>query len=168
MEAAMRIRDACSADLPRMTEILNELIAGTTAIWTISPVTLSARAAWLEERQGRGFPVLVADDDAALLGFASFGEFRPWEGYAGTVEHSVYVDAPARGHGVGRTLVAALLERARAKGLHAMVGGIEAGNAASLRLHAALGFREVGRLPEVGRKFERWLDLVFVERLLVS
>jgi L-amino acid N-acyltransferase YncA len=162
------IRDARRDDLPRMTEILNELIAGTTAIWTLRPTTLEARAAWLEERRARGFPVLVAAAEGRLLGFASFGDFRPWEGYAGTVEHSVYVDAPARRGGIGRSLLTALIARAEARGLHAMVGGIEAGNGASLALHAALGFREVGRLPEVGRKFDRWLDLVFVERLLVS
>ena len=163
------IRDARCEDLPRMTGILNELIAATTAIWTLSPTTLEARAAWLEERRSRGFPVLVAEEaDGRLLGFASFGDFRPWEGYARTVEHSVYVDTPVRRRGVGRALLATLIERAEARGLHAMVGGIEAGNRASLALHAALGFREVGRLPEVGRKFDRWLDLVFVERLLFS
>jgi phosphinothricin acetyltransferase len=164
----MHIRDAGPADLPRMTEILNELIAETTAIWSLAPTTLSARSAWLKERRARGFPVLVAVADERLLGFASFGDFRPWEGYAATVEHSVYVDASARRRGIGSALLSSLIERARGRKLHAMVGGIEAGNTASLALHEALGFREVGRLPEVGRKFGRWLDLVFVERLLVS
>ena len=170
MEPAMSllIRDARASDLPRMTKILNELIADTTAVWTLSPTTLEARQAWLDERQRRGFPVLVAQADGRMLGFASFGDFRPWEGYGKTVEHSVYVDGPARRRGIGAALLAALIERGRALGLHAMVGGIEAGNGASLALHANLGFREVGRLPEVGRKFDRWLDLVFVERLLVS
>jgi L-amino acid N-acyltransferase len=162
------IRDARPEDLPDMTGILNELIARTTAVWTLTPTTLAARSAWLAERRSQDFPVLAAEGEGRLLGFASFGHFRPWEGYAGTVEHSVYVDAPARGRGIGRALLAALVVRAEARGLHAMVGGIEAGNAASLALHAALGFREVGRLPEVGRKFDRWLDLVFVERLLAN
>ncbi|HEX4572020.1 MAG TPA: GNAT family N-acetyltransferase, partial [Dongiaceae bacterium] len=147
------IRDARREDLPSMTGILNQLIAATTAIWTLSPTTLEARTAWLEERRARGFPVLVAEEAGGpLLGFASFGDFRPWEGYAGTVEHSVYVDTPARRRGVGRALLASLIDRAEARGLHAMVGGIEASNNASLALHTALGFREVGRLPEVGRK----------------
>lgn len=162
------IRDARPEDLPDMTGILNELIAGTTAVWTLTPTTLAARSAWLAERRSQDFPVLAAEGEGRLLGFASFGHFRPWEGYAETVEHSVYVDAPARGQGIGRALLAALIARAEGRGLHAMVGGIEAGNAASLALHAALGFREVGRLPEVGRKFDRWLDLVFVERLLAN
>jgi L-amino acid N-acyltransferase YncA len=162
------IRDARASDLPRMTEILNELIADTTAIWTLSPTTLAARRSWFEERRARGFPVLVAEEHGRMLGFASFGDFRPWEGYAKTVEHSVYVDGPARRRGIGAALLAALIERGQALGLHAMVGGIEAGNGPSLALHATLGFREVGRLLEVGRKFDRWLDLVFVERLLIS
>jgi phosphinothricin acetyltransferase len=167
-DMSLLIRDARASDLPRMTQILNELIADTTAVWTLSPTTLAARHSWFEERRARGFPVLVAEEDDRMLGFASFGDFRPWEGYAKTVEHSVYVDGPARRRGIGAALLAALIERGQVLGLHAMVGGIEASNGASLALHAALGFREVGRLPEVGRKFDRWLDLVLVERLLVS
>src|ERR1700704_111956 len=110
MEPAMSllIRDARSTDLPRMTQILNELIADTTAVWTLSPTTLAARSTWLEERRRRGFPVLVAEEeDGQMLGFASFGDFRPWEGYAKTAEHSVYVDGPARRRGIGAALLAA-------------------------------------------------------------
>ena len=161
------VRDATSSDLPRIVEILNEAIANSTAVWSSRPTTLAARQAWLEERRARGFPVLVAEGTGgSVVGVASFGDFRPWEGYAGTVEHSIYVDAAARRRGTGARLLAALIERARALGLHAMVGGIESGNGASLRLHEQLGFAESGRLREVGRKFDRWLDLVFVLRLL--
>jgi len=163
---ALAIREAGAHDLARMTEILNELILETTAIWSFEPTTVEARSAWLGDRRRRGFPVLAAADERGLLGFASFADFRAWPGYAATVEHSVYVDASARRRGIGRALLSALVERARSLSLHAMVGGIEAGNSASLALHAGLGFREVGRLPEVGRKFDRWLDLVFVERIL--
>ena len=163
------IRDATPDDLPRIVVILNEAIAGGTAVWSSQPTTVEARRSWLAERRARGFPVLVAEDEAgSIVGFASFGDFRPWEGYSRTVEHSVYVDAPARGQGIGAALLDALIDRATALGMHAMVGGIEAGNAASLRLHERLGFSESGRLREVGRKFDRWLDLVFVVRLLAS
>ncbi|MFC3126784.1 GNAT family N-acetyltransferase [Pseudoroseomonas globiformis] len=160
------IRDATEADLPQMLPILNQAIRETTAIWHLEEATLEARLAWLRERQGRGLPVLVAEHEGAVLGFASFGDFRPFAGYSQTVEHSVYVDPAAQGRGVGRALMATLIERAEAAGMHAMVGGIEAGNAASVALHRAMGFRDAGLLPEVGRKFGRWLDLLFMVRLL--
>jgi L-amino acid N-acyltransferase YncA len=112
--------------------------------------------------------VLVATEGAAVLGFASYGSFRPWEGYKHTVEHSVYVDAAARGKGVGRVLLSALIDHATASGKHVMVAGIDASNAVSIRLHETLGFITAGTLTQVGRKFDRWLDLLFMQRLLSS
>jgi phosphinothricin acetyltransferase len=163
----MVVRDATEADLPAILAITNDAVASTTALWTLTPLTLAQRRAWFEERRAAGFPVLVAEGEAgAVAGFGSYGGFRAFEGYAATVEHSVYVDAAHRGRGAGRALVVALIERARAAGLHAMVGGIEAGNEASLRLHDALGFIRAGVLPQVGRKFGRWLDLAFVVKVL--
>ncbi len=162
----MTIRDAGPDDLPAILAILNEAIASTTAVWSLAPATLESRTVWLAERQGRGFPVLVAVDGEEVLGFASFGDFRPWEGYLHSVEHSIYVAGSARGRGLGKALLEALVERARAMGKHVMIAGIEAGNATSIRLHERLGFVETGRMPEVGRKFERWLDLVLMQRIL--
>ena len=160
------IRDAIESDLPAILAITNEAIANTTAVWNNTPATLEARTAWMRERQARGFPVLVATDGGKVLGFASFGDFRPFEGYLHTVEHSIYVAPEAQGRGVGKALLAALVERARALGKHVIVGGIEAGNTASIALHTRAGFVETGRLPEVGRKFGRWLDLVFMQLML--
>jgi phosphinothricin acetyltransferase len=160
------IRDATEADLPTILAITNQAIAETTAVWNNTPATLEARGAWMRDRQGRGFPVLVAADGAEVLGFASFGDFRPFEGYAKTVEHSIYVATTAQRRGVGAALLSALVERAEAMGKHVIVGGIEAGNVASIALHARAGFVEVGRLPEVGEKFGRWLDLVFMQKRL--
>jgi phosphinothricin acetyltransferase len=162
------IRDAAAADLPAILEITNEAIMNTTAVWSLTPVTLAQRSAWFEERRARGFPVLVAERDGEVAGFASFGDFRPWEGYLHTVEHSIYVAPSAQGAGLGGALLAELLRRAAALGKHTMIGGIEAGNAASLALHAKAGFFEAGRLLQVGRKFDRWLDLVFMQKLLES
>ena len=111
--------------------------------------------------------MLVArGEDGAVLGYASYGAFRAYSGYRHTVEQSVYVHQDARGQGVGKALLARLVERARAQGLHVMVGALEAGNQASLGLHAAQGFVETARMPEVGRKFERWLTLVMVQKIL--
>ena len=160
------IRDAIESDLPAILAITNEAIANTTAVWNNTPATLEARTAWMRDRQARGFPVLVATDGGKVLGFASFGDFRPFEGYLHTVEHSIYVAPEAQGRGVGKALLEALVGRARALGKHVIVGGIEAGNTASIALHARAGFVETGRLPEVGQKFGRWLDLVFMQRML--
>ncbi|MDJ0388386.1 GNAT family N-acetyltransferase [Roseomonas sp. E05] len=160
------IRDATEADLPAILAIFNEAIRNTTAVWHTQEMTLETRRAWMQERQGRGLPVLVAVADGAVRGFASYGDFRPFAGYALTVEHSVYVDPAAQGRGLGRALLAALVARAEAAGLHVMVAGIEAGNAASVRLHQAAGFTEAGVLRQVGRKFDRWLDLLFMQKIL--
>jgi len=160
------VRPAEDGDLPAILAITNDAIANTTAVWSLTPATLDARRAWLEERRTKGYPVLVADDGGGALGFASFGDFRPWEGYRHSVENSIYIDAKHRGRGLGRLLLGALLEEAARQGKHVMVAGIEAENTASIRLHAAFGFEETGRLHQVGRKFDRWLDLVFMQRLL--
>ncbi len=160
------IRDATAADLPAILDITNEAIANTVAVWTLAPTTLAARREWLQDRQARGFPVLVALHDGAVAGFASFGDFRPWEGYLHSVEHSLYVRPDMQGRGIGKALLAALIARATALGKHVMIGGIEAGNAASIGLHHRAGFTETGRLHEVGRKFDRWLDLVFMQKTL--
>jgi phosphinothricin acetyltransferase len=162
----LAVRDAVEADLPAILAITNHAILHTTAVWTIAQATPETRAAWMRERRAGGFPVLVADDDGAVAGFASFGPFRAWDGYAHTVEHSLYVDPAQQRRGIGRALLNALIERAAASGKHAMVGGIEASNAASIALHRAAGFDEAGVLREVGRKFDRWLDLLFMVRLL--
>jgi phosphinothricin acetyltransferase len=110
--------------------------------------------------------VLVAEAEGTVLGYATFGDWRAWDGYRHTVEHSVYVRADRRGGGIGRALMAALIDRARGLGKHVMVAGIEAGNTGSIRLHEALGFRQVGLLPQVGAKFGVWLDLAFLQLVL--
>ena len=155
-------RDATSADVPRILAITNQAIAETTAVWSLTPATLQQRAAWMADRQAAGLPVIVAERDGEVAGFASYAQWRPWEGYLHTVEHSLYVWPAAQGHGLGRALLTALIERARAEDRHVMVGGIEAGNAASLALHARLGFEVAGTVRESGRKFDRWLDLTFM------
>lgn len=160
------IRDATDADLARILDITNQAILKTTALWTIAPATVQTRGAWMSERLAGGFPVLVAEEDGVVSGFGSFGSFRPHDGYLHTVEHSLYVDPGWQRRGHGRALLDALVDRGKAMGKHAMVGGIEAANTASIRLHERAGFLHAGVLPEVGRKFERWLDLLFMVKLL--
>lgn len=160
------VRDATGDDVPAMLAIYNDVIATSDAIFTEQPETLDGRRAWFEQRRDDCRPVLVVELDGTLAGFASFGPFRPWPGYRDTVEHSVYVSARHRRHGVGRALLGALIERARSDSKHVMLAGIDGGNHASLDFHASLGFVRVGHLPEVARKGERLLDLVFMQLTL--
>jgi phosphinothricin acetyltransferase len=162
----MLIADATEADLPGILAIYNDVIAHSTAVYSNVPVTLENRLEWWSSRVARGFPVLVTRDETAVTGFATFGEFRAWPGYRYTVEHSVHVRADRRAQGIGSELVRALFPRATAQGKHVMIAGVDASNAASIRFHEALGFERVALLREVGRKFDRWLDLVLLQRWL--
>ena len=160
------IRDATPADAAAILPIYNHAALETTAIWNEGASDLAGRQAWMAARRDAGFPVIVAEVEGAVAGFGSYGPFRAFDGYRLTVEHSVYVDPARHRLGIGRLLLEALIARARAAGLHAMIGGIESGNAASINLHQSLGFRDVGRLPQVGAKFGRWLDLSFLQLIL--
>lgn len=162
----MILTPATARDLPAILAIYNHAVRHTAAIWSDTPATLPERQTWLATKQERGFPVLVARENEAVLGFASYGDFRPFPGYARTVEHSVYVDPAHHRQGVGKALLLAVIDHATAAGHHAMVAAIDADNQGSIALHHALGFAQVGRLPEVGRKFDRWLDLVLMQRML--
>ncbi len=162
----MQIRDAIPADLPGLLEIYNEAVANTTASWDYDPWTAVRHADWYAHKVEAGFPLLVASEGDEVLGYATYGEFHPKIGYATTREHSIYVRPEAQGHGIGRALMAAVIERAREAGVHTLIGLVSADNEASVRLHTALGFVEVGRLHEVGRKFGRWLDLSYVQLML--
>ena len=162
----VRVRDATEADVPRILEITNEAIEHTTANWSLEPTTLRERLEWFGEHQQHGWPVLVAvRPDDRVIGFATYGEYRAKAGYRFTVEHSIYVDAAERSRGIGSMLLATLIDRAVAAGVHVMIGGVAGDNVASIRLHARFGFTVTGHLREVGRKFDRWLDLVFVQRI---
>jgi L-amino acid N-acyltransferase YncA len=163
----MLIRDAQERDLPEILAIYNEVIATSTAVYTMDPGALAERADWFGQRRQRGFPVLVAVEDESVRGFSSFGEFRgAFNGYRYSVEHSVHVRADARGKNVGSRLVEALFPLAAALGKHAMIGAVDAANDGSIRFHERLGFERVGHLKEIGHKFGRWLDLVFMQRFL--
>ena len=161
----MLLREAREADLPAILEIYNDAVISSTAIWNEIVVDLDNRKAWLAARRAKGFPVLVAEKDGDVIGYASYGDWRAFDGYRHTVEHSVYVEKSRRGGGVGRALMDALLVHAGAAGVHVMIAAIEAENTGSIKLHEKLGFRHTGRYAEVGTKFGRWLDLVTMQYL---
>ena len=160
------IRDALHADLPAIRDIYNDAVLNTTAIWNDQPVDLGNRQAWFSARQAQCYPILVAVEAEKVVGYASFGDWRPFDGFRHTVEHSVYVRNDQRGKGLGPLLMQALIERARACDKHVMVAAIESGNQASIRLHERLGFSVTGQMAQVGTKFGRWLDLTFMQLLL--
>ncbi|MGC0800072.1 N-acetyltransferase family protein [Pantoea agglomerans] len=161
----MIIRAAVESDAEIIAEIYNDAVLNTTAIWNENRIDVANRIAWINSRQQAGFPVIVAadDNDDTVLGYASYGDWRPWDGYRHTVEHSVYVHKDARCKGAGAALMQGLIQLAREAGKHVMVAAIESENAASIALHKKLGFIESGRMTEVGTKFGRWLDLTFLQ-----
>jgi phosphinothricin acetyltransferase len=168
---AVEIRPATEDDLPAITAIQNALIGSTTIEWTDEPHTVDDRHEWLERHRRNDHPVVVAEVDRAVVGFAAYDDFRDtakWPGYRFTVEHTVHVDERHWGSGVGRSLIEALVEHARAAGIHTMVAAVDADNEGSVRFHERVGFVEVGRMPEVGAGRGRWLSLVLLQRSLGS
>ena len=162
----VEIRPAEKDDLDAMLAIYNDAIINTTAVYDYQPRASETQRQWFETKQAQRLPVFVAHDGATIVGFGSFGPFRPWPAYQYTAENSLYVDSAHRRKGAGQALLDSLLQAAQTGGYHAMVAGIDATNEASLALHRKAGFQPVAHFREVGWKFERWLDLVFMERML--
>jgi L-amino acid N-acyltransferase len=165
----VQIRSATHHDLPAIRQLFNALIPTTTIAWRDEPATEDEMATWFAERQRAGHPVLVAEVDGTVAGYTCWSTFRGgprFPGYRHTVEDTIHVHRDHHRRGIGRALLQALLDLARHREVHVVVAGIDADNAESIALHAALGFSEVGRMPEVGRKHGRWLELVLMQRVL--
>jgi L-amino acid N-acyltransferase YncA len=164
----MLVRPATTQDLPAVVDIQNALLGTTTYEWTETPHALDDRVAWLEAQRTAGHPALVAvDDDHQVIGWVAYGDFRDsrrWPGYRFTVEHTIHVAERHWSQGVGRALLDALIEHARLAGKRVMVAGIDGSNVRSIRFHARLGFHEVARMPGVGDKWGKRLDLVLMQR----
>lgn len=164
----MRLVD-CTEDrhAGAILDIFNEAIVTSTALYDYKPRTPESMVGWFATKRANGFPVIGCEDEAGtLLGFASYGTFRAWPAYKYSVEHSIYVHKDHRGKGLGRTLLQAIVDAARERGVHTLIGGIDATNAGSIALHESLGFVHAGTIREAGFKFGRWLDLAFYQRLL--
>jgi L-amino acid N-acyltransferase YncA len=163
LDKPMLIRDAVEEDMAAITAIYNDVLIHSTAIYRDDPATVAERTAAWRSRTQQNYPTLVMCDKDVVVGFASFGDFRAWPGYRFTVEHTVHVDASYRGRGAGSALLKALIARAAALEKHIMIGAIDAENAASLQFHQRLGFERVAHFKQVGFKFGRFLDLLFVQ-----
>ena len=162
----INVRQANENDLPAMLEIYNDIILNTTAVWHSDPHTIEMRREWYAIKKEQGYPIFVAEENGKLTGFSTIGPFRPWAGYRFTVENSVYVAAGSRGQGIANLLMQPLIDAAKEMSLHAIVAGIEATNEASIALHNKFGFVEVAHFKEVGFKFNRWMDLKFLELIV--
>jgi phosphinothricin acetyltransferase len=161
----LTVRHAAASDLDAINRIYNQEVLHGTATWDEEPWSIEQRRAWFEQHD-QSTPVLVAELDGGVVGFAHLSLYRPKVGYRFTRENTVYVEPGRRGRGVGRRLLEALLGEARHLGVHAVIAVIEAENAVSIRLHERLGFELIGTEREVGFKFGRWLDSVYMELLL--
>ena len=162
----IQIRAGHEQDQEAMLEIYNDVIVNTTAVYDYQPHTLEMRRQWFRIKEAQGFPVFVAEEDGKVVGFSSIGPFRAWAAYKYSVENSIYVAADQRGKGIGKLLIAPLVEASVQLNMHTIIAGIDATNEASIKLHSSFGFKEVAHFKQVGYKFGRWLDLTFMQLLL--
>ena len=157
-----RLRAAVAADAGQIAAIWAPVIRNTTITFRLRPHSPEDVAALIAGREADGHALLVAEAAGRILGFAGYSQFRPNPGYARTMEHTVLLAPEARGAGLGRALMAAVVDHATTAGHRGLIGAITAENAASLAFHRRLGFAEVGRIPEAGWKFDRFHDLVLI------
>lgn len=160
------MRAAKREDCAAILEIYNDAVVKTTATYDYEPRTLEHRQQWFDEHEHCGFPVFVAEENGRVIGWSALGSYHDRAGYRFTLQNAVYVAESARGKGVGKALMAPLVDWARTMQFRAVIAVIDADNAASINLHAKFGFVEVGRFPKVGFKFGRWLDVAYMELLL--
>src|SRR5688572_3297121 len=153
----------------QILSIFNQAIVNSTALYDYKPRTAEMMREWFEGKAKGNYPVIGAEGDGGeLMGFATFGAFRTRPAYKYSVEHSVYVDARFRGRGIGRRLLEEVIEAAREKDYHVLIGAIDATNKPSLALHERLGFTHCGIIRQVGFKFGRWLDLSLYQLILTT
>lgn len=160
------IRPATPADLAPIMAFWNPMIRNTTVTFSSEEKTEAGLAEMIAIRRAAGQEFLVAEVGGEVLGLATYAQFRGGNGYAHAMEHTIILAPEAQGRGLGKALMEALERHARAAGCHVLVAGVSGENAAGIAFHAALGFVETGRMPEVGRKFGRWLDLVLMQKTL--
>ncbi|HEX5152747.1 MAG TPA: GNAT family N-acetyltransferase [Parafilimonas sp.] len=162
----INIRHATEDDLQSMLDIYNEIIMNNTAIFQYDLHTLEQRKEWFAQKEKQNYPVFVAEENNMVAGFSTFGQFRNWQAYQYSVENSIYVKADRRGKGIGKLLLQPLIDAAKERQLHTIIAGIVADNEASIALHKQFGFVEVAHFKEVGYKFDKWLDLKFLQLML--
>lgn len=162
----IKIRPAVFADLDTILEIINHQILHSTSNYDYEPHDFETQKAWFEDKMANNFPVIVAETENGTIGYATYGSFRHKIGYRFTVEHSVYVAEEFLGKGIGKLLLAELIQLAKKQGYHTMIGVIDSENKGSIAFHKKYGFETVGVIKESGYKFDRWLSSVFMQLIL--
>ena len=162
----MKIRLAERTDVPAMREIFNEVLRNSNSIYRENEVTLEDRYAWFDEKIEHGFPIFGAYEGDQLVGYAGYGAWRAAQGYRKSVELTIYVDRKFRGAGFGSELMKTIIDQAKVDGHHVMIGAIDSDNQQSINFHKRFGFIETARMPEVALKNNKWLTLVFMQKLL--
>ncbi len=165
-EVAVRVRAAVRKDVPDILEIYNDAVLTTTATYDYEPRSLVHRMDWYEDHIRNNLPVLAAFENNRMVGWSSLSRYHDRKGYRFTCENSIYVAPSHRGRGIGGLLLAPLIEQAEKLGMRAIIAAIDAGNEASIRLHAKFGFVQVGHFKQVGYKFDRWLDVIYMQRII--
>ncbi|CAB4593512.1 MAG: GNAT family N-acetyltransferase [Actinobacteria bacterium] len=160
----MKIREATLLDISAITDIYNEVILKTNAIYRESQVNPDDRVKWFNQRVDSGYPVIVAEINGEIVGYGAFNDFRFGEGYSGTVEHSLHVKSENRGNGIGGVIMTELLAIALKQNRKIMVAGIDSENTRSIEFHKRFGFIETARMPGVAIKHEKRLTLVLMQK----
>lgn len=162
----IKIRPAVFSDIDTILEIVNHEILHSTSIYDYEPRDFETQKLWFEDKLAKNVPVLVAEFENGTIGYATYGSFREKIGFQYTVEHSIYIADEFTGKGVGKLLLAELIQLAKKQGYHVMIGAIDADNPGSIAFHRKFGFKAAGTIHEAGYKFDRWLDLVFMQLTL--
>jgi L-amino acid N-acyltransferase YncA len=164
-DLALRIRDAMEQDIPAIRDIYSDTVVNSVATLDTEPPSLEQQTKWFRRHGGR-FPVLVAERDGSIVGWASLSVWNDRGAYVYTSEASVYVATDHRRRGIGTSLMRALIARAQELDQHVVIARVVRTNETSLRMMRALGFQDVGTIREVGYKFDRWLDMCVLQLLL--
>ena len=166
MSPIFNIRVATELDIPAILEITNYEILNSTVLYEYEARSLDTQLQWFNDKMANGWPVLVAELNGAVVGFGTFGKFRERIAYRFSVEHSVYVHKDHRGKAIGNALMVELIRLAKTQGYHTMIAGIDSTNMGSVEFHRKFGFEVIGTFKEVGFKFDKWLNVVFMQLIL--
>lgn len=160
----LTLRKAAIDDLAEITEIYNEAILNTTATFDTQPKTLAEQKIWFLSHQPK-YPILIAEQDNLIVGWASLSKWSNRCAYSGTAEVSLFVRKEYRGKGIGRQLLKSLLEEGKTISLHTVIARLAGDNKASLSLFESEYFQKIGAMKEVGRKFDKLLDVHLMQKI---